>query len=247
MRLRTLVTATAVLGLAVASFGITPAHAASVMTISANPTSLKPGETTTVSGSTSGPACADDGVAVTLTYTDPDGNNDTVVVNTTTDASGAFTVPVVLADDAVAGEPANVRAVIADCTDDANSTVTSNVVALTVTAHTGTLTVTDESGAAAASGESGETVTVSGTNCYGGEVLVLFTDGTNEEEVDVDLLPDRTFSGDYVLPDAPGGSYSFVAQCPGTDYNVRAFQLRNEEPGEPLAPRPVDGVANFTG
>lgn len=264
MRLVALLTTT-VLSLAVAAVTTTPAHAASTMTIRVSPTSLKPGETATVTGETSGPACASDGVTVTLSYSAPDGTNGVASQSATTDAGGEFTVSLAVPDDAVAGEPASVSALIPSCAADDDSAVTSNVVTITVTAHDGTLEITDGSGASASSGESGELVRIAGANCYGDDVVVLFTNGDDSEEVTVFLEPDRTFSGEYVLPDAPGGSYEFVAQCPGTDFPVRAFQLRNEEPAQPLPPRPVaggpdddepgqapparpvEGVATFTG
>jgi hypothetical protein len=116
----------------------------------------------------------------------------------------------------------------------------SNVVAFTVDAWQGALS-TDK-----AAGVPGDTVHVSGTLCYGGDVVVTFTDGEDEEEVDVALDSDRTFAGDYRLPDAPAGPYAFTAACPGTDYDDRAFVLgESVTTAPPAAPRP--GVVTTTG
>lgn len=242
MRIRRLVTTTAAAAL-VLGIAAPPATAAPTFTISASPTSLHPGEKTTVSGSTSDPACAEDGVAVRLSFTRPNGSTGSVTVNTTTDTNGAFTADVTVPDNATADEPASVQAVIADCTGgQTTETRSSNVVKLTIEAYDGTFTTNKTQG------RPGTHVHVSGTNCWGGDVSVVFTDGEQAEEVDVTLEADKTFSGDYVIPDAPGGDYAFFAQCPGTDYAPRAFLLVNPTPSPtPLPPRPVPGPAHFTG
>jgi hypothetical protein len=242
MRIRPLVTAAATVAMAMS--GVLPAEAgqqAATFTISVEPDAVHPAESTTVSGETSGPACAEDGVDVTLTYTKPNGGNGTVTVQTTTTAEGTFSVPVTVPDDAVAGDPASVTAVIADCTASEGATRTAKAVPLEIEAYEGTLT------AQPATGRPGTKVRVNGTNCWGGEVAVVFTDGETGEDVKVTLSGNKNFTGVYTIPDAPSGDYAFVAECPGTDYNIAPFRLVNPEPAKPLPPRPITGPVRYTG
>lgn len=246
MRLR-LFAVPALAGVLALTAGTLPAWAAFTFTVSATATSLHPGDSTTVSGDTADPACTSDGVAVTLTYTKPDGSNGFVTQNVVSDSSGHFTTtPMTLPDDAVAGEDASVHAVIADCTADPSSpTKASDPLAIEVVAYTGTFSVDKTSG------KPGQTVHLAGTNCWGGDVLVLLSDGTHEDEAPVTLTAQKTFSGSYVLPDLPGGTYSFAAQCPGTDFAPVAFTLVNPKkvvtPPPAPAPKPIVRPVHFTG
>jgi hypothetical protein len=141
MRLR--LVAVPVIATAIALTGALPAWAAFTFTVQASVTSLHPGETTVVSGDTAGPACTNDGVAVTLRYTKPDGTNGFVTQNVLTDGAGHFTTTAMtLPDTAVAGEAAQVQAVIADCTADPSApTKASDPVALDVLAYEGNFAV----------------------------------------------------------------------------------------------------------
>jgi hypothetical protein len=242
VRIRPFAVTAVAAALAVTTGGPSYAGTTASFTITVSPTSLHPGESTNVSGDTAGPACANDGVAVTLTFTKPDGSTGTATVNTTTNASGHFdAVAVTVPDTAVAGEPASVQAVIADCSADSGNTRASDPTKLTILAYEGSFTTNK------GSGKPGTTVHVAGTNCWGGDVVVVFTDGANEDEVAVTLKSDKTFSGDYVVPDAPGGNYAFQAQCPGTDYAPRAFLLVNPAKPPAPAPKPIVRPVHFTG
>lgn len=217
-----------------------PAWAAGEFPITVTPTEAHPSESLTVTGDATDPVCANDGVAVNFFYTKPDGTDGSTSVNTVADAAGHFEATLTVPDDAVAAAPASVNAVIADCTppDGPTTSRASDSVAFEVLAYEGTFTVSKTTG------KPGETVTFSGTNCWGGDVIVLFSD---DEATSVTLKPDKTFSGSYVLPDAPGGVYEFGAECPGTDYEVLGFTLVN--PVAPPAPpaAPVPGRPRFTG
>ncbi|HEV2888904.1 MAG TPA: hypothetical protein VGX28_00860 [Frankiaceae bacterium] len=231
---------------AMTAFPVAPAGAGSNVSITAAPTTLKPGEQTTVTGTTD---CNSVAYTVTITYTKPDESTGTATANGTTDASGEFTQAIALPEDATAGEAASVSAAVA-C---GGGSQNSNTVNLEVEAYEGTLTVDPTSG------ETGTTVTVHGTNCYGGDVTVAFGDGEEfPYEVDVVLAPDKTFSGTFTIPDEAGpGSYAFAAACPGTDYNLAPFTVvagaGASNPPTPSAPpaappaTPVVDTPNFTG
>jgi hypothetical protein len=243
VRIRSLATTAAAAALALTT-GLLPAYAGTTtgtFTISAAPTSLHPGETTAVTGDATGPACADDGVVVTLSYTRPNGATGTISVNATTDSAGHFTANITVPDNAVADEPASVVAVIADCTPPSGPTETrqSNSAALTIRAYDGTFT-TDKN-----TGHPGDTVHVAGTTCYGGSVEVTFGRGGTEQAVTVTLKPDRTFAGTFVLPNAPSGTYVFNAHCPGTNFPARPLALVNVAPAQP--PTPIPGGVTVTG
>lgn len=247
MRIRPLATTTAAVALALTSLA-TPAHAAGTITISADPTTLHPGDQTTVSGETADPPCATDGVTVTLSYTKPNGNLGTVSTSAITEADGSFEATVTVPDTAVAGEAAGVQATIADCTDDGGATRASETEKLTIEAYEGSFDTNKETG------KPGTKVHFTGDNCWGGQVQVVFTDGEDADEADAVLKADKTFSGDYVIPDAPSGEYAFVASCPGTDYEVMPFVLVNPQASPtaspttpPGPPRPVPGPVRFTG
>lgn len=238
-------TVTAAAALA-ASLVATPAYAQAPpeFDITVTPDEARPGETATVSGDATDPTCAEDGVGVRFHYTKPDGSEATAVVTTTTDAAGHFEAEITVPSDAVAGEDASVNAFIADCTPPGGETSSrsSKTVSFDVLAHEGKFSISRTSG------RPGDVVTFSGTNCWGGSVIVFF----NGDVVEGEPEDDRTFSGEYVLPDYPDGVYEFGAECPGTDYN--SFQFRLINPGEPSeeprpAPpaRPVRGRPTFTG
>jgi 5-hydroxyisourate hydrolase-like protein (transthyretin family) len=230
-------------------------------TITVTPDHARPTDSVTVSGSN---ACASSPYTVTMSYTNPDGDTATATEDGTTSSDGTFEQPFTVPENAVAGEPASFQASV-DCSSGtpapsesvapssetaapsqsgfalaAATGTQSNVVAFTVDAWQGTLT-TDT-----VSGQPGDTVHVSGTLCYGGDIIVTFTDGDNEEEVDVTLNSDHTYAGDYTLPDAPPGEYAFTATCPGSDFDDRAFVLgASVVAAPPAAPEP--GVVTTTG
>jgi hypothetical protein len=235
---------------ALTAFPVAPTSAGFTASISAAPTTLKPGEQTTVTGTTD---CNSVAYTITLTYTKPDDTSGTATVGGTTDASGEFSQAITLPENATAEEPASVSASVA-CGGGSQST---NTVNLTVEAHEGTLTVDPTSG------EKGTTVTISGTNCYGGDVYVAFGDGEEfpYEAENVTVHEDKTFSGTFVIPnDAGPGQYAFAAACPGTDYNLAPFTVvagtstgnpppSNPPAGPPQAPpaAPVVDTPRFTG
>jgi hypothetical protein len=236
----------AALVLAAAVLDATPAYAAGEFTFTVTPSAAHPTETVTVAGDATDPVCAGDGVTVTLYFTKSDGTTDTTSVNSTTDSAGHFTADVLVPEIAYAGQPATVTSVINDCTPpDASPPFAraGNAVDFDVLAYAGTFAISKTSG------KPGQTVHFSGTNCVGGEVFVFF----GEDQADATLLSDKTFSGDYVLPDAPGGTYEFGAECPGTDFTSFSFTLINpKKPTKPTTPaaKPptaVGGIAHFTG
>lgn len=247
MSRRTLLGAVASVGLAATLLPV-PAYAqVAEFQITVEPDAQQPAKTFEVTGDAVDPVCAEDGVAVTLTYTRPNGTSGNATVNTTTDEAGHFAATLTVPENAVAGEPAQVRALIADCTPpegESQGARSSEAVPFEVLAYEGTFKVND----ADMRGKPGETITFSGTNCYGGDVVAVFGD----DEMPAVLKEDRTFSGSYVLPDAPDGVYEIAAQCPGTDYEVLSFRLDNpDEPDEPVRPvppaKPIPGRVRYTG
>lgn len=221
------------------------AHAAGEFDITVTPAEAPPGEPVDVTGDATDPTCADDGVAVTLYYTKPDGTEGSTVVNTVADSAGHFATSINVPANAVAGAEASVSAVIADCTPPGGETSyrASESVPFEVLAHEGDFTLSKNTG------KPGETVTFAGTNCWGDDVVVYFGDA----EIEDVTLAGQTFSGSFVVPDAPGGVYEVGAECPGTDYEVQAFTLVNPSaapPGTPPAAppaAPVPGRPRYTG
>ncbi|MDQ1711674.1 MAG: hypothetical protein QOE45_1124 [Frankiaceae bacterium] len=237
MRLRHLALVSGPLAIVLGTASVpVPAYAAGEFPITVNPDAAHPHDTTTVTGDATGPTCANDGIAVTLHYTAPSGTLNNVTVNTTTDANGHFSAVLTVPDNAVAGEEASVTALIADCTPPSAPTISrsSESVPFDVLAYSGAFTANKSVG------RPGDKVHFSGTNCWGGTVDVSFGP---IHDIKATLLPDKTFSGDYTLPDISGGTYDFGASCPGTDYAARRFVLIN-----PAAPAtPVPGQPSFTG
>jgi hypothetical protein len=220
-----------------------------VFSITVTPDHARPSESVTVNGTN---ACASSPYTVTFSYTNPAGDTTTATEDGTTTSDGTFAQPFTVPENAVADEPASFQASVTCQSSSmplglagpparaAGTGTQSNVVAFTVNAWDGTLT-TDT-----LAGKPGDTVHVSGTLCYGGDIVVTFTDGEDEEEVDVTLNPDHTFAGDYVLPDAPPGDYAFTAVCPGSNFDDRAFVLgASVVAAPPAAPEP--GVVTTTG
>ena len=213
--------------------------------ITADPTTLRPGETTTVTGTSD---CNSSAYVVTISYTNPDGDPATATANGTADASGEYTQASVLPENAVAGEPATVTSNFASC--NGGGVAPSNTVNLTVNAYAGTLAVDPDEG------ETGTEVTITGTNCWGDDIVIAFGDGEEfpYEVEDVTLNEDRTFSATFVIPDEAGpGDYFFAAECPGTDFPNAPFTVvaaeaaeEEEEPAAPVA-TPVGGTPTFTG
>lgn len=236
---------------ALTAFPAVPVTAGTNHSITAAPTTLKPGEQTTVTGTSD---CNESPYTVTLSYTKPDETTGTVTASGTTDASGEYTQAVALPEDATAGEAASVASSITSC--NGGGAAPSNTVNLEVEAHEGTLSVNPTSG------ETGTTVTINGTNCYGGDVIVAFGDGEEfpYEVEGVVLAPDKTFTGTFTIPDDAGpGTYAFAAACPGTDFNLAPFTVvagagtsnppPPSNPNPPVAPpaTPVGGTPTFTG
>ncbi|HWL37004.1 MAG TPA: hypothetical protein VNQ77_12510 [Frankiaceae bacterium] len=215
-----------------------PAYAADEFPITVTPDEGKTAASLHVEGDATDPTCADDGVAVSLHYTKPDGTMAATTVNTTADAAGHFEADLTVPDNAYAGEKAFVNAVIADCTppDGPTSSRSSVAVDFEVLARTGSFKVS------ALSGKPGDVVDFEGTNCWGGVTAVFFGDDVVTGKPDAD----KTFEGSYELPDLPGGTYELGAECPGTDYRVYSFTLVNAAPVAPPA-APVPGAPTFTG
>ena len=222
-----------------ATLAQSPAYAAGEFPITVTPAEAAPGEPLTVTGDATDPVCADDGVVVTFFYTKPDGTTGSTSVNTVADSAGHFSAGLNVPANAVAGAPASVSAVIADCTPPGGPTSarSSEADQFEVLAYEGDFTVSKTTG------KPGETVTFSGTNCWGGDVVVFFGD---TEVPGVTLNPDKTFSGSFTLPNVPGGVYELGAECPGTDFEVMGFTLVNPVAVAPPA-TPVPGRPRFTG
>lgn len=242
MRMRTL----AMVAAASAAFALVPTGLASAggqaHTITANPTALRPNEPTTVTGTSD---CNTSGYTVTLTYTNPEGNTATVTATGTTDATGEYTQPITVPETAVAGEPASVQSNIPSCGVDGPAAA-SNTVALTINAYEGTLEADPDRG------PTGTSVSITGTNCWGDDIIVVFGNEDDEVEVEpVTLNEDRTFSATFVIPDGvPPGQYAFAAECPGTDFPLAPFTVvaAEEEEEEPAPPAtPVPATPTFTG
>lgn len=223
MRARTLAYAAATAVVAALTPAAPVAAQAAAPAISVSPTTPKPGDSITVTGTSD---CASVAYTVTLTYAAAAGGTTTATATGTTDASGAFTQALTVPETAVAGGPAHVAATVACDGGDQ----TSNEVPLTIEAHEGTLA------ADPTAGPPGTEVTVSGTNCWGGEVVVAFGDGEEFpfEVTDVVLAADRTFTATFVIPDEAGtGEYFFAAECPGTDFPLASFKVAGG-PDEPV-------------
>lgn len=240
MKRRIVTGCVAVLALA-ASLAQAPAWGATEFEITVTPDEAAPAESFTVTGDATDPTCADDGVRVRIFYTKPDGSEGSAFVNTVADAAGHFSAQLTVPEDAVAGAPANVSAFIADCTPPEGDPVgprSSKTVPFEVLAYEGSFSLSKTTG------KPGETVTFSGTNCWGGDVVVYFADA---EITNVTLKGDKTFSGSFVVPDVPGGTYEVGAECPGTDYEVLGFVVVNDAP--PTAPpaKPVPRRPRYTG
>jgi hypothetical protein len=161
-----------------------------------------------------------------------------VTALTTTDSAGHFTAVLTVPANAVAGEAAEVVAFIADCTPPSQPSASrsSLAVAFEVLPFSGTFS------ASRSTGRPGEKVHFTGTNCWGGAVDVFFG---RIGGIPAKLLADKTFSGDYTLPNVPGGTYQLGASCPGTAYAPRAFRLVNPRVVPPAVP--VPGTPTFAG
>jgi len=229
------------------AFALVPAGSAGAgqnHTISASPTALRPNETTTVTGTSD---CNSSAYTVTLTYTNPEGDTATTTATGTTDASGEYTQAITVPETAAAGEPASVQSNIPACNGEGPAAA-SNTVALTINAYEGTLSASPDEGPV------GTEVSITGTNCYGDDIVVVF--GNEEDEVEVEnvtLNEDRTFSATFTIPEGvPPGEYAFAAACPGTDFPLEPFTVvaaeDDEDDEEPAPPAtPVDGTPTFTG
>lgn len=219
-----------------------PAGAGQNHTITADPTALRPDETTTVTGTSD---CNSSAYTVTLTYTNPEGDTATATATGTTDASGEYTQAITVPETAVAGEPASVQSTIPAC-GSGGPAAASNTVALTINAYEGTLSASPDQGPV------GTEVSITGTNCYGDDIVVVFGNEDGEIEVEnVTLNEDRTFSATFTIPeDVPPGQYAFAAECPGTDFPLEPFTVvaADDEEQEPAPPAtPVGGTPTFTG
>lgn len=252
MRARSAIVAAAVLGWLLPA-AAQPAVAGSGFTISVPDPTVKLKEAFTVNGSSE---CAESPYTVTFTYTNHDGGTGTVQAAGTTDAQGEFTQQVTVPEAATPEQPAEVDATL-ECVEPeptptetggtfahrAGTGTTSNTVAITIEVATGVLS-TDRT-----SGRAGTVVNVSGTNCLGDDVVVVFGNQSGADSVPVTLRPDDTFSGTYTIPNVPPGQYFFAAACPGTDYQDRPFTVL-VTPGAsptPLRPVPVPGRVDYTG
>lgn len=221
-----------------ATLAQSPAYAEGEFPIEVS-TTAKPGDPITVTGDAATPLCADDGVTVTLYYARPNGTSTSVNATAITDSAGHFSVALAVPADAPADQVAGVSAVIADCSspDGTHPSQYSESEQFTIVAHTGTL------GVDKTSGRPGETVRVSGTSCWGGQVALYFFQTVTGSGV---VKADRTFTGSLTLPNVPGGAYGIGAQCPGTAYDAVPFTLVDPVRVAPPA-TPVPGRPRFTG
>lgn len=262
MRTRSAIVATAVLSLALP---LSPASAGQSFTIAVPDPNVKLKETFTVNGT--GAPCTNAPYTVTFSYTDHDGNTQTAQAIGTVDGEGQFSQTMTVPEAATPEQPASVQASV-DCSSPTptssptssptpNPTAdaaaqpqgaqrfgggsTSNTVAITIEVATGVLSA-DKS-----QGRAGTVVHVSGTNCLGDDVVVVFGNESGADDVTVTLLPDDTFSGDYTIPDVPPGSYFFAAACPGTDYEDVAFTVLETPGSNPTPLPPPSGEVDFTG
>ena len=203
-----------------------PASAGFTHSISVSPTTARPTESVTVSGTSD---CASVPYTVTLVYTNPAGDAATATASGTTDAAGEYTQAITIPEDAVAGEPASISSTILCSGGDA----TSNTVNVTIAAWEGTISVSPTSGPV------GTEVSITGANCYGDDIVVAFGDGEEfpYEVEDVTLNEDRTFSATFTIPNEAGpGQYEFVAECPGSDFEGAAFTVTPSTGGQPTPP-----------
>lgn len=184
---------------------------------------------------------------MTLTYTDPNEDTKTATATGTTDDEGGYTQLIAVPEDALPEEAASLTS-SAECE---GGPLVSNMVELTIVAHEGTLSINPNSG------PTGTEVAISGTNCWGDDIIVGFNgDDVGAEVEDVTLNDDRTFSATYTIPaDYPAGDYEFFAACPGTDFEPQAFTITQSsapnpdpDPVDPAEPAvPVVDVVTFTG
>lgn len=209
-------------------------------TISVAPVTPRPTETVTVTGDSD---CADAGYTVTLSYIDAGREQATTTVSGTTDASGDYTTPLTIPENAYATDPATVASTV-DCDGTAQP---SNVVDLAIGEYPGTAAIDP------ASGPPGTVVAISGTECWGGRVQAAFGDGDEFDYVvtvtDLTLAEDRTFTGSFTIPDVAPGSYVFAPECPGSAFEFLPFTVLASAVTPPAAPPavPVPGTPTFTG
>lgn len=200
-----------------ASLPALPASAAPVTLTVGDPDPL-PGGVIPLSGD--GDDCPADSAGVagsflaTLTYTTVASTTATVTATGAVAADGTFTGSVTLPETAVSNVPASVIST-STCSGVATE---SNRVALAVLYHDGILTVSAPRVAA------GGRVTTTGTNCFGGEFLVLYGpasgDPTNFDTGNSGVPgTDRKFSSILTIPaDQAKGSYDIFVRCPGTQF-----------------------------
>jgi hypothetical protein len=249
MRVRVAAVGTALVSALAPLLALAPVASAGQQTfsISVEPTTVELKDTFTVTGTN---GCATSPYTVTFVYTRKGGDG-TVEATGTTDDSGGFTEEITVPEEATPEQPASVQATV-ECQpvgasrQGAGSTQTSNTVAVNIVVADGVLS-TDKT-----SGKAGTVVQVTGTNCLGDEVVVVFGNKTGASRVPVTLAADDTFAGSYTIPSVPPGPYFFAASCPGTDYADRAFTVL-VTPGAPVVPpvapppAPVVGPVNFAG
>jgi hypothetical protein len=247
MRVRGEIVATVILSLALPAVVQTAAEAGNNFTISVPDPTVKLKETFTVNGSDA--PCPNAPYTVNFSYTTHDGGQAVQQANGSTDPDRQFSQVVTVPEAATPGQPASVSATVTCVTSSPSGEAmrqgtggTSNTVAITIEVATGVL------GTDTSQGRAGTLVRVSGTNCLGDDVVVVFGNANGADEVDVVLLPDDTFSGTYPIPNVPPGTYFFAAACPGTDYADRSFTVlptpgASPTPLPPAVPREVD----FTG
>lgn len=227
-----------------------PALAGFNHSINATPTSVKPGESFTVSGTTNCPSVA---YTVTFSYTNPEGATATATETGTTNAEGAYTQVVAVPEHATAFDPASVSSDAA-C---GGGSQPSNTVTIQVEPYQGAMSATPNEGPV------GTEVSLSGDTCWGDDIVVVFGDDDTFEDAievtDVTLNEDRTWTASFTIPEEAGpGNYLFAAECPGTEYEAQPFRVTatDEEDdegtggGEPTAAPPaipVGGTPTFTG
>lgn len=232
----------------VAGLPTAPAYAADSFTIGVDPLSDVSGATLTVDGDVS-PDCAGT-FTVIFSYTNADGAVATVVTSADLNpVESVFSVPIVIPEDARWGTadeaPASVSAT-ATCAGEAPTPSSPDSIEILIAPHDGELTVTP------AEVGPGDTLTVAGTECYGGSYDVfIYPVGADLDDVDVaatGTLADgvHDFTVDIpVADDVAPGEYTVNAFCAGSSTYEGVLAIAAGPNSRPT-PRPTPTASNPT-